>query len=324
MESYMTLTVKNENRTVLIVDDQVANLKILLTFLQDHGYKVRIAESAKRALQVLEDYTPDCILLDIMMPEVNGFELCRELQKRHETAGIPVIFMSALDAVEDKVRGFESGGVDYITKPFQDIEVLARLNTHITLRRQKLELERIQAELLLQTERLERLAITDELTGLHNRRCLKLILDREYQRGIRHHSDLSCLALDLDHFKQVNDTYGQDVGDTVLQRFASILMDNIRSSDSCFRIGGEEFIILLPQTDLHGALKTAEKIRIAVENEQFNGVDHTITVSIGLSTSSQHQPVKNEELLHSADSALYRAKQKGRNRTELPTMPPSS
>ena len=307
----------DEQRTVLIVDDQVANLKILLTFLQDHGYKVRIAESAKRALQVLEDYTPDCILLDIMMPEISGFELCKTLQKHHETSGIPIIFMSALDAVEDKVKGFAAGGVDYITKPFQDVEVLARLNTHITLRRQKLELERVQAELLLQTERLERLAITDELTGLHNRRCLKLIFDRECQRGIRHKSDLSCLALDLDFFKRVNDTYGHDVGDTVLQRFSSILMDSIRATDSCFRIGGEEFIILLPETNTQGAWKTAEKIRLSVEEEQFEGIDYPITVSIGISTINQVHPEKNDELLNNADRALYRAKRNGRNRTVI-------
>ena len=312
----MKQIVTNEPRSVLIVDDQAVNLKILLTFLQDHGYKVRIAESAKRALQVLDDYIPDCILLDIMMPEMSGFELCCELQKNGKTSGIPVIFMSALDSVEDKVKGFESGGVDYITKPFQDVEVLARLNTHITLRRQKLELERVQAELLLQTERLERLAITDELTGLHNRRCLRLILDRECQRGIRHHSVLSCLALDLDFFKRVNDTYGHDVGDTVLQRFASILMDNIRSSDSCFRIGGEEFIILLPETDIRGAWRTAEKIRLSVENTQFQGVEHRLTVSIGIAASNENGPAENEELLQRADQALYTAKRQGRNRTE--------
>ncbi len=306
-----------KERTVLIVDDQVANLKMLLTFLQDHGYTVRIAESANRAMQVLESYTPDCILLDIMMPEVNGFELCKTLKNKSETAGIPVIFMSALDAIEDKIEGFEVGGVDYITKPFQDVEVLARVNTHITLRRQKLELERVQTTLLLQTERLERLAITDELTGLHNRRCLKLVLDRECQRGMRHKkSDLSCLALDLDHFKQVNDTYGHDVGDKVLQKFSSILLDGIRSTDSCFRIGGEEFIILLPETNINGAWKTAEKIRICVENEQFSDVRYPVTVSIGIATIHQQHLKRGDELMNLADKALYKAKENGRNRTE--------
>ena len=306
-----------DTRTVLIVDDQVANLKMLLTFLQDHGYSVRIAESAKRALQVLEGYTPDCILLDIMMPGISGFELCKILQKNPQTSGIPILFMSALDAITDKIRGFEAGGVDYITKPFQDVEVLARVNTHITLRRQKLELERVQKALLLQTEQLERLAITDELTGLQNRRCLKLVLDREHQRGIRHNLELSCLALDLDHFKKVNDTYGHDVGDTVLQEFSSILINNIRSTDSCFRIGGEEFIILLPETNEKGAWKTAEKIRESVANTQFNNVEYSVTVSLGISISNQSQQKNTEELLHYADKALYIAKKNGRNKTEI-------
>jgi len=306
-----------KERTVLIVDDQVANLKMLLTFLQDNGYTVRIAESANRALQVLESYTPDCILLDIMMPDVTGFELCKSLKKNDATVGIPVIFMSALDAIEDKIKGFKVGGVDYITKPFQDVEVLARVNTHITLRRQKLELERVQTTLLLQTERLERLAITDELTGLHNRRCLKLVLDRECQRGMRQEkSNLSCLALDLDHFKQVNDTYGHDVGDKVLQKFSSILLDAIRSTDSCFRIGGEEFIILLPETNIDGAWKTAEKIRICVEKEQFNDVEYPVTVSIGIATIHQQHLERGDELMSFADKALYKAKENGRNRTE--------
>jgi len=225
--------------------------------------------------------------------------------------------MSALDAVSDKIKGFEAGGVDYITKPFQDVEVLARVNTHITLRRQKLELERVQKALLLQTEQLERLAITDELTGLQNRRCLKLVLDREQQRGIRHNLELSCLALDLDHFKRVNDTYGHDAGDMVLQEFSTILINSIRSSDSCFRVGGEEFIILLPETGAEGAWKTAEKIRRSVEQEQFSKIKHPITVSIGISITNAFQAKNTEELLHYADKALYIAKENGRNRTEM-------
>lgn len=312
-----TLKKNSKKKSVLIVDDQVSNLKMLLTFLQDHGYSVRIAESAKRALQVLEDYTPDCILLDVMMPEISGFELCQSLQTNKKTTGIPIIFMSALDAIEDKIKGFAVGGVDYITKPFQDVEVLARVNTHITLRRQKLELERVQMALLLQTEQLERLSITDDLTGLHNRRCLKLVFDREYQRGMRHKSDLSCLALDLDHFKRVNDTYGHKIGDTVLQKFSYILLDAIRATDFCFRIGGEEFIILLPETDTDGALQTAEKIRKVVAAEQFIGVGHTVTVSIGISTIGKDQLEKTNDLLNNADKALYTAKRNGRNRTEI-------
>ncbi|MEA3547443.1 MAG: response regulator [Thermodesulfobacteriota bacterium] len=131
---------------ILVIDDQPANLKVLLPFLKQHNFEVRIAENGDRALQVLDNYQPDIILLDVMMPGIDGFETCRRIKANKETADIPVIFMTALDSVEDKVSGFEAGGVDYITKPFQQAEVLARVNTHITLRKQKLELEQALAE----------------------------------------------------------------------------------------------------------------------------------------------------------------------------------
>ncbi|MCD6387994.1 MAG: response regulator [Desulfobulbaceae bacterium] len=131
---------------ILIIDDQPANLKVLLSFLKQHNFEVRIAENGDRALQVLDNYQPDIILLDVMMPGMDGFETCRRIKANKEIAGIPVIFMTALDSVEDKVSGFEAGGVDYITKPFQQAEVLARVNTHITLRKQKLKLKQALAE----------------------------------------------------------------------------------------------------------------------------------------------------------------------------------
>lgn len=137
---------EEKNVSILIVDDQPANLKVLLSFLTQHSFEVRIAENGDRALVALSNYQPDIILLDVMMPGMDGFETCRRIKADKATAGIPVIFMTALDSVEDKVAGFEAGGVDYITKPFQQVEVLARLNTHITLKRQKSELEQALAE----------------------------------------------------------------------------------------------------------------------------------------------------------------------------------
>lgn len=306
---------KTNNASILIVDDNVSNLKVLLTLLQDHGYSVRIAESAERALQVLDKFSPDCLLLDIMMPGMDGFDLCRKLQKDPETSKIPILFMSALDAVQDKIEGFEAGCVDYITKPFQELELLARVKIHITLRRQKQELEQVQEELLHQKTKLELLSITDDLTGLHNRRCLNMVMEREFLRGIRHESNLSCLALDLDHFKRVNDTHGHEVGDTVLQTFSTLLVNSIRSTDFSFRIGGEEFIVLLPETDVDGARQTAEKIRKRMEEKSFTGVDHRVTVSIGICSIKEHLPGDSGELLNFADKALYTAKQGGRNRT---------
>ncbi len=137
---------KEKDSKILVIDDQPANLKVLLYFLEQHHFEVRIAENGKRAIQVLEHYHADIILLDVLMPDINGFETCRQIKAKKETADIPVIFMTALDALKDKVAGFESGGVDYITKPFQQAEVLARLKTHLTLRRQQLDLEQALEE----------------------------------------------------------------------------------------------------------------------------------------------------------------------------------
>ncbi len=301
--------------TILVVDDQPANLKVLLTFLEVHHFQIRIADSGERALRVLENYHPDIILLDVMMPGMNGFETCRRIKDNKDNADVPVIFVSALDSVEDKVAGFEAGGVDYITKPFQQLEVLARVNTHILLRRQKLELEEARDKLLQQKKLLERMSITDDLTGLHNRRYFNTVLEHEFQRSKRHGSDLSCLLLDLDHFKQVNDTCGHECGDTVLREFASILNDSVRRSDFVFRFGGEEFLILLPQTDIEGAVQAGEKIRLRTANEKFGNMSHvvTITVSIGISSMHKQQPEKPNDLIAFADKALYTAKEKGRN-----------
>ncbi|MCK5517393.1 MAG: response regulator [Desulfobulbaceae bacterium] len=137
---------KTQDYRILIIDDQVANLKVLLSFLEEQHFDVRIAETGKRALTVLENYSPDLILLDVMMPGMDGFETCRRIKANKETAAIPVIFMTVLDSIEDKIVGFEAGGVDYITKPFQQLEVVTRMNTHLRLRRQQLELEQALAE----------------------------------------------------------------------------------------------------------------------------------------------------------------------------------
>ncbi len=302
---------------ILVVDDQPANLKVLLSFLKVYAFKIRVAESGERALRSLEDEQPDLILLDVMMPGINGFETCKQIKANRATADIPVIFMTALDSIEDKVTGFAAGGVDYITKPFQQIEVLARINTHLALRQQKQALEEAQDKLLTQKRLLEEMSITDELTGLYNRRYLNTVLKREFQHSERYETDLSCLLLDLDHFKKVNDTYGHEFGDTVLRKFCSLLGNCVRSSDFVFRFGGEEFVILLPHTDRKGAKETGEKICkiIAAERIQDNDSDISInvTVSIGVATLQTHQPAKPHDLINFADKALYAAKENGRN-----------
>jgi len=302
--------------TILVVDDQPANLKVLLSFLKDHRFQIRIAEDGERTLQVLENFQPDIILLDVMMPGMDGFETCRRIKENKQTANIPVIFMTALDNVEDKISGFEAGGVDYITKPFQQIEVLTRINTHVRLRRKELELEKALDEVIRQQKLFKKLSITDDLTGLYNRRHLNNILGQEFQRSKRHHNDLSCLMLDLDHFKQVNDTYGHDFGDVVLRDFASTLKEFIRSSDYAFRFGGEEFLLVLPETDIQGAMQVGEKIRLCMSNKIITDdtISTTVKVSVGAASVHHNRPASKDDLIVLADKALYTAKMTGRNR----------
>jgi diguanylate cyclase (GGDEF)-like protein len=223
--------------------------------------------------------------------------------------------MTALDNLEDKIVGFEAGAVDYITKPFQQPEVLARVNIHVTLRRQQQALKETQEILLMQKALLEQMTITDDLTGLHNRRNLNTILKREFHRSLRHDTELSGLMVDLDHFKKVNDVHGHDFGDLVLRDFAEILRSSVRDTDFIFRFGGEEFLLLLPQTDTAGASQTAEKIRQKTATNIFKTkrVSTSITVSIGVASVLEHHPPRSHTLISYADQALYEAKGRGRN-----------
>lgn len=304
--------------TILIVDDQPSNLKVLMRLFEQHQYKILIAENGERAIQVAQQQ-PDLILLDVMMPGMDGFETCRRLKAEKITADIPLIFMTALDNLDDKIEGFKAGAVDYITKPFQQSEVLARVNIHITLRKQQQKLKETQEILLLQKTLLEQMSITDDLTQLHNRRYLSTILKREFHRSKRHHLQLSCLMVDLDHFKKVNDIHGHDFGDVVLQQFAKILKNSIRDTDFIFRFGGEEFLLLLPQTDTAGACQTAEKIRKKTAEKTFESEQTStgITVSIGVASVLEHNPEQSHHLTTYADQALYEAKRLGRNQVVI-------
>ena len=303
---------KNKGDKILVIDDQPANLEVLVSFLTDHNFNVRIAENGKWALQVLETYQPDIIILDVMMPEMDGFETCRRIKSNKDTADIPVVFMTALDSIQDKVTGFEAGGVDYITKPFQHLEVLARVNAHVALRKQKIKLEQ-------QKELLKMMSITDDLTGLFNRRHMTTILEREFGRCHRYGTDLSCLLVDLDHFKRINDTYGHVFGDIVLRKFSQSLARSIRATDSAFRYGGEEFLILLPQTDINGAIQIGENIRRRAENAQieFRNISARVTLSGGISSFHQNHPRTSKEMITFSDTALYKSKKAGRNRMSV-------
>ena len=221
---------------ILIVDDTEDNLEILGDLLRFDGYIVESASNGESALKRVQESRPDLILLDILMPGMDGYEVCTQLKADENTNDIPVIFVSSMTDIDSKVKGFKVGGVDYINKPFQHAEILVRVNTHITLVRMRKYLEEQNAEL-------ERLANTDYLTNLYNRRRFFHVAEEEFNEVLQSGKVISVTLFDLDYFKKVNDTYGHLVGDRVLIHVAQLIRTHCRVSDIAARYGGEEFMI---------------------------------------------------------------------------------
>lgn len=323
---------------ILLVDDTPNNLRLLSNMLSRQGYEVRSVINGQMALMGVRAEPPDLILLDINMPQMNGYEVCQQLKGDAQTADIPIIFISALDDVIDKVRAFTIGGVDYITKPFQLEEVLARVENQLTLRRlQRLlktqneqlqrEIEEHQrAEMALQVanEKLQHLAITDELTQVVNRRFFYQYLQEQWETLADAKQPLSLILCDVDHFKNFNDTYGHLAGDECLRQIAQAIRLTLkRGPDLVGRYGGEEFILLLPYTDAAGAFEVATAVLSAIQGlkikHEYTSETGYVTVSLGVSTVIPDRAENPENLIKVADTALYAAKAQGRNCVMLKT-----
>jgi len=288
------------------------------------------------AISAIQNEKPDLVLLDINMPNINGFEVCQQLKAGEVTCEIPIIFISARDEVIDKVEAFRVGGVDYITKPFQIAEVVARIENQLTLRRLRRQMQeqnenlkqeirsRIIAETLLQeaNEKLERLVNLDGLTQLANRRCFDAYIDQEWQRLAREQSPLSLIMCDIDFFKNYNDTYGHIAGDDCLRKVSFLIKQSIRRpADLAARYGGEEFVLVLPNTDTSGAIAIAETIKkglleLALPHED-SSISEYVTLSMGVTSMIPKIDSLPSILLTAADYALYRAKELGRNQIYL-------
>jgi len=294
---------------VLVVDDDPLSRRILEQVLVSAGYEVETASDGQEALSRVRSHRPDVVVTDWQMPEMDGLTLCRILKGTEETRFTHVLMLSARGETEAKVTGLETGADDYLVKPVEPVELKARVKVG-------LRLQRALFELAAKNEILEKLALTDPLTGLANRRAFQQALEAELSRVSRHGRPASLLFLDLDHFKGVNDAHGHAVGDEVLAAFALVLKRGSRRGDLAARVGGEEFAVLLPTTGAVPAGLVAERIRRATESRSLGRtVSVPVTVSIGLtSTEEQAPPPAAEELLRRADAALYRAKAEGRNR----------
>ena len=414
---------------ILVVDDTPANLELLESILDDEGYDVRTSLSGEGALKSIEVQSPDIILLDIMMPDMDGYETCEKIKQDARFEAIPVIFLSAKGEIKDKIKGFNVGAIDYLTKPFDIDEILVRIKTHLSLYFMQEELEKklkiidkyvitsstdlkgnithvseafckisgfSKDELLHQKhnimrhsdipsdlyeelwstvkkgntwhgeiknktkngdsywvdaiispdynssgdligyssvrhdisnqKRIEELSITDQLTGLHNRRHFNETFHTEIKRCIRHSSFLSFVMLDIDFFKQYNDTYGHQEGDNVLEKIGETLREQMkRDEDFSFRLGGEEFGIICNTKDCTQAKEIAENVRKAIQElnieHRSSQVKSVVTASLGVVcvdfTQKKNYELTDDELYKIADDELYKAKNNGRNQTSI-------
>ena len=289
--------------SVLVVDDEQANCLTLIHILNPH-YTVYVRKNGRDAIEAAEELLPDVILLDILMPEMDGYEVFTALKNSERTKDIPVIFITGLCGTDDEKKGLALGAVDYITKPFVPEIVELRVKHQI--------------QIVNQIRTIERLSMTDQLTGLHNRRSFDTRFDVEWRRALREQTPISILVMDIDKFKTYNDTYGHQRGDVALQSFAKTFAETLkRPGDFAARWGGEEFIALLPNTDAPGAIFIAEQIRERIQEMEIpspDGLGAKITVSIGVNTRSHGDGDATNEFFSRADEALYTAKEKGRNR----------
>ena len=292
---------------VLIVDDQPSNIQILYRIFQGE-YEVHAATSGAQALEFCRTTPPDLILLDVMMPDMDGLAVCWVLKTDPDTRDIPIIFVTAQSSPDDETMALETGGVDFITKPVNPLVVRARVRTHLMLK--------------TQSDYLRSLVFLDGLTGVANRRRFDEALAIEWRQSLRRGQPLGLLMIDIDFFKRYNDHYGHQAGDVCLQTVAQTLLTQMhRPHDLVARYGGEEFVCLMPECHESDALVKAEALRKAVQDRQLphigSSVQPWVTLSVGVAVIQASADSSPEALIRQADEGLYSAKAKGRNQVHL-------
>lgn len=290
---------------ILVVDDNSNNVRLLRDILEDEQYTVYTADNGGPVLELAHLYQPSAILLDIMMPGLDGFEVCRMLKADSLAKDIPVLMVTAKTDSEDLKRALELGAFDFIRKPIDEIEVVARTQSALRFKERE--------------DKLKEMASKDGLTGVYNRVLLVELFMKELAKLARSGKALSFVMLDIDFFKKVNDTYGHLAGDYILKELCVLLQSSLRSGDIIGRYGGEEFGIVMPETDADQACELCGRIRRLVEEHPFHTGSEEIRISVssGISTVTKDLRKTVEELVKQADEALYCAKKNGRNRVEL-------
>ncbi len=304
---------------ILIVDDLPMNIKMLGELLKGQ-YEIIVANNGAKSLQLAMEKQPDLILMDVMMPEMDGYTACRLLKSQPETADIPVLFITARNDSEDIVNGFAAGGNDYITKPFNVSELYARVHNHIELRKSRqaiqsyaAELEKVNRELKQLLKQQEIVARYDPLTSAANRRYAIERIQDEFARYQRTKRVFSLIMADIDNFKNINDTYGHEGGDFVLKHLVALMQQNLRQQDLVSRWGGEEFLLLLPETNVNEARMAAEKVRAIITSGQFIYNDILIPVTATFGVAEFNPDLELDRNIGRADEAMYRGKKTNKN-----------
>jgi two-component system, cell cycle response regulator len=299
--------------SILIIDDSDNIRNSIVNALREVALfeQYREAKNGIDGLKSLLDNRADLIICDLEMPRMDGFKFLAMLNSREELKDIPVIMLTGKEDRQSKIKGLEQGAVDYVTKPFDTGELVARVKV-------QLKIKALQDELRKSNEMLLELSNTDHLTRLYNRRHLMETLEREFKRALREGGFFSLIMLDIDNFKKVNDTYGHQEGDTVLVAVANAIRRALRPYDYAARYGGEEFALLLPATNLIGSVQAAERVRKGIESMNFADQlqNLVVTASLGIATYPSSQVYCIDALITEADDALYRAKASGKNRIE--------
>ncbi len=300
--------------SILIIDDSETIRERVREALGRAGLcdELLLATDGLNGIKLFLNNKVDLVLCDVVMPGIDGFKFLKLKREKPEYHDVPVIMLSGQEHLTEKIRGFQAGASDYITKPFHDDELIARINVH-------LQIKRLQDELRGKNVQLEELSRVDPLTGLANRRHFMECLEREFARTVRYGGPLAFVMADLDHFKSINDRFGHQVGDDALIIVAQRLREGVRDQDIVGRYGGEEFGLILPETSLVGSAVVAERCRMLIEQSPISadGQRFELTVSLGAAACPHEAISTPDDLIRIADDALFKAKAAGRNRLVL-------
>ncbi len=294
---------------VLVAEDDAVTREFIGRLLREQGIKVELAGTGRQAMKRVHDGGLDLVLLDIMMPGLDGLDCCRLIKGMTQDNFLPVVLLTAKTDIDSRVIGLRIGADDYICKPFDERELLARVGN-------LLRFKRMHDQITENRTQLETLVIRDELTGLYNYRYLQARMTEEFKRAERYREPLACVMADIDFFKQINDRYGHDAGDEVLREISARLRKAVREIDVIARYGGEEFLLVLPSTSFSGAVSAADRVWRAIGGEPFRIGDaaEQITISLGVAVYPSREIKSKDDLIKAADRALYQSKREGRNR----------